>query len=609
MQRKLAAIISADVVGYSSLMEADEAGTLERLKQNRRSIVDPHVAKHGGRIIKLMGDGALIEFSSVVAAVECAIAVQAAMASAPDQSIRYRIGVNLGDVIIEGDDIYGEGVNVAARVQTLAPEGGVAISRTVRDHIEGKVAATFQDIGEHAVKNIQRPVHVFTLGPPAAAERRHGNRVSICVLPFANMSGDLEQEYFSDGISEDIITDLSKVSALAVTARNTAFTFKGKHVDVPQVARQLQVAHVLEGSVRKAGNRVRITAQLIDGKTGDHVWAERYDRDLSDIFAMQDEISEAIVKVLKVRLLPEEKKEIERRGTSDPEAYKLYLMARQMWATGNMTSPRNAEAIARLCGKAVEIDPNYAAAWALMARVQGTLRIQSGTGDTGLAAADRAIALDPQLADGRAARALALRVTGKPEEALVEAEISVRLDPQSYEANLSRATCFYVLGRLPEAIPYYEKALALMETSFAAAGMLASCYKGVNDKDGERRAATMAVASAEKAIAADPGNGYAMGFIANCLAQLGEAQRAKAWAERAILLDPENLNMRYNFACAFAQMHETDTALDLLEPVFAKSYRLAAHAKNDPDFVSIREHPRFKAMIAAAEARIAQRDE
>src|ERR1700741_598176 len=337
MQRKLTAILSADVVGYSGLMEADEAGTLERLKANRVRVFDPAVAAHGGRVFKLMGDGALVEFPSVVAAVDCALEIQDGTERAEPKRpgvkpIRYRIGVNLGEVIVEGDDIYGEGVNVAARLQTLAPVGGVALSRIVRDQVDGKVTCLFEDMGEHTVKNIERPVHVFSARPPAERGEDEDHKVesprklSICVLPFANMSDDPQQEYFSDGISEDIITDLSKISALFVVARNSAFTFRGKNVDVLQVARQLKVSHVLEGSVRKSGGRVRITAQLIDGLSNGHVWAERYDRDLSDIFALQDEISEAIVNALKLKLLPEEKKAIEQRGTTNPDAYNLYLM-------------------------------------------------------------------------------------------------------------------------------------------------------------------------------------------------------------------------------------------------------------------------------------------
>ncbi len=527
--------------------------------------------------------------------------------------LRYRIGINLGDVIIEGDDIYGEGVNVAARLQAMAPVGGIAVSATVRDHVAGKVACAFEDLGEHTVKNIVRPVHVFVLRPaddtPEAVDNaRTQGRVTICVLPFANMSGDPEQEYFSDGISEDIITDLSKVSALWVAARNTAFTFKGKHVDVAQVARQLKVGHVLEGSVRKAGGRVRITAQLIDGGTGGHVWAERYDRDLNDIFALQDEISEAIVTALKLKLLPEEKKAIEQRGTSSAEAYKHYLMARQYWVTGNVGDARRSESVIRLCRRATEIDPGYALPWALMAHAQGSLRFHHGmAGDGGLAAAERAIALDDNLAEAHAARARVLLDDSRRDEALREIETALRLDRDSGTVNGTAATWYYTARRFGEAIPHYEKAAAAMESEYSYASMLISCYKAIGDKDGELRAARRALERVEKVVAQDPANGSAMSHGVAALAALGESERAKEWAERALLLDPDNTNMRYNFACMYIlDLHDHEAALDILESVLVK-VRIEAlrWIRTDPDLDAIRDHPRFKAMLAAAEARLA----
>ncbi|HEY3177800.1 MAG TPA: adenylate/guanylate cyclase domain-containing protein [Casimicrobiaceae bacterium] len=619
MQRRLTAILSADVADYSGLMEADEMGTLERLKANRSRVFDPCVAAHGGRLVKLMGDGALVEFGSVIAAVNCALAIQQETAHAEPQRangkpIRYRIGINLGDVIVEGDDIYGEGVNVAARLQAMAPVGGVALSATVRDHVAGKVACAFEDLGEHTVKNIQRPVHVFILRPaePATIEevKAHARRgVSICVLPFANMSGDPEQEYFSDGITEDIITDLSKVSALWVAARNTAFTFKGKHVDVPQVARQLKVDHVLEGSVRKAGGRVRITAQLIDGATGGHMWAERYDRDLNDIFARQEEISEAIVKALKLKLLPEEKKAIEQRGTNNPEAYKLYLMARQFSVTINHGDERRSEAILRLSRRATEIDPNYARAWALIAGAEGSLRLYHGReNDGGMAAAERAVALDPNLAEGHAARARVLTREARHDEALAEIDIALRLDPDSYEVNAAAGRGYLMVRRYAEAIAGYEKAATLMETDYMSAGMLVSCYKAIGDQEGALRAARRSLARAERIIAHDPVNGSAMSFAVSALAALGETERAKEWAARATLLDPDNVNMRYNFACMLVlDLHDYDGALDLLDPLFqVAGIDAVKWSKSDVDLDAIRDHPRFKAMVAAAEARLAQ---
>ncbi len=617
MQRKLSAILSADVVGYSGLMEADEAGTLARLKANRALVFHPHVASHGGRVFKLMGDGALVEFPSVVAAVHCALAIQKATEKAenelPDgKRIQYRIGINLGDVIIDGDDIYGDGVNVAARVQALAPAGGVALSKMVRDNVEGKVAFVLEDTGEHSLKNIERPVRVYVVCMDLQSPPKSGpvdrQALSVCVLPFANMSGDAEQEYFSDGISEDIITDLSKVGALLVTARNTAFQYKGKHVDVPQIARALKVSHVLEGSVRKAGGRVRITAQLIDGATGAHVWAERYDRDLNDIFALQDDISHAIVAALKVKLLPEEKQAIESRGTTNLEAYNLYLMARQYRDTGNSGSRRAAELSIRLCRRAIEIDPLYAQAWALLALMLANARLyfEAHTED-GEAEAERAIALDPNLAEAHAAKARVLNRKGSLAEARVEIDRALALDPACYEANREAATWCSLSHDTQGAINYFEKAAGLAENEFYAAGMVLTFYHAAGDVVGAEVAAKRALKRIERLLASEPDHGSALSFGVSALFTLGEVDRGREWIERALLLDPENLNMRYNLACALLNYgKDIDGGLDLLEPVFSKVHQESVlWAKVDPDLDAVRAHPRFKAMIAATEERFA----
>jgi adenylate cyclase len=444
-------------------------------------------------------------------------------------------------------------------------------------------------------------------GSASSASASGPARVSICVLPFANMSGDAEQEYFSDGISEDIITDLSKVSALAVVSRNTAFTFKGKNVDVSQIAKQLKVSYVLEGSVRKAGGRVRITAQLIEGSKDNHIWAERYDRDLSDIFALQDEISEAIVKALKLKLLPEEKKAIEQRGTTNLEAYNLYLMARQFSVTGNYGNARRCEAIIRLCRSATEIDPDYAAAWALMAVSQAALRFHfSGPGDGGLAAAERALSIDGTLAEAHAAKARVLTSEGNYDEAQREIATALRLDPESFEVNTAAARLHYTQRRHGDAIRYYEKAAELMPTDFSSSAMLIGCYKAIGDADGIRRAAQRTLARAEKIAAQEPDNGMAMGYVVISLVALGEAERAKELAKRAMLLDPENLTMRYNFACGFTQLREFEVALDLLGPVFERDTMETVNwAKVDPDLDAVRDHPRFKTMMEKADARLA----
>src|SRR6266571_175123 len=376
MERRLTAILAADVVGYSRLMGTNEAGTLAALKALQTDFIDGKIAEHHGRIVKQTGDGMLVEFPSVVNAVACATEVQRGMrdrnADVPgDRRIQFRIGVNLGDVIVQGEDIFGDGVNVAARLESIAAPGGIMISGSARDHIGNRLDLAFEDMGEQTLKNIERPIRVYrvrldTPAAPSTKDKKAGQhepveKPAIAVLPFNNMSGDPEQEYFSDGITEDIITDLSKVSGLLVIARNTAFTYKGKPVKVQQVAQELGVPFILEGSVRKAGARVRVTAQLISSETGAHVWADRYDRDLTDIFAIQDEITHAIVDQLKVKLLPQERKSIKQTPTDNVEAYTYYLRGRQFL---HRHSKSNYQLARRMFAKAVELDPLYARAYA-----------------------------------------------------------------------------------------------------------------------------------------------------------------------------------------------------------------------------------------------------
>ncbi len=433
-------------------------------------------------------------------------------------------------------------------------------------------------------------------------------RFTICVLPFTNMSGDPEQEYFSDGITEDVITDLSKVSALAIISRNSAFMYKNKHVDIPKVARDMKVSHVLEGSVRKAGGRVRISAQLIDGETNNHIWAERYDRDSSDIFALQDEISEAIVKALKLTLMPEEKKAIERRGTDNAEAHNLYLMARQTYVGGQEYDVRSAEAIVRLCARTIEIDPGYAQAWALMAIGYKKLReARGGQSEDGMVAVERALTLNPNLAEAHAVKAEILLTDGHEGAAAEEVAIALKLNPESYEVNRSAGRLNYQLHRHDDAIRYYEKAVSLMDADINSASMLTSCYAALGDLAGTRRAAELALKRAELLLAHDPNNVVVTGYSAYALAALGEGERAKSRMNRALLIEPDNFNMRYNFVCALSvHLKDKEAALDMLGPVFETiTDTFLPYTKADPDLDSLRDDPRYLAMVAAAEARLA----
>jgi len=450
-------------------------------------------------------------------------------------------------------------------------------------------------------------------GRPAGTDggaRTATRDVSVCILPFQNMSGDSEQEYFSDGISEDITTDLSKISALEVIARNTAFTFKGQSVNVCDVARKLGVTHVLEGSVRKAGDKVRITAQLIDGKSGGHVWADRYDRNLDDIFTIQDEISKAIVQALKVKLLPEEKKALQQRGTQNAEAYNLYLLARQYWLTGNHGDARREQRVMRICGRAVELDPQYAEAWALLAIAQSSLRYNHGEQvDDGFAAANAALSIDPTIPQARLPIVRRLEQRGKHEEAAAEMAEAVQRGHESWEVN-KEAGRFYLSRRdIEAATRHYERAVELVESDFHAWAMLSTCYQAVGDTTRLREAAKRMVSESQNAVREDPSNGAALGILAGGYALLGEKDKMREWIGRALLVDPENLNMRYNFVCVLAISGEKDEALKMLASTISLvgEYQVRI-IESDPDLDSLREDPRFQTMVAAAKARVGLRD-
>jgi TolB-like protein/class 3 adenylate cyclase len=478
--RRLAAILAADVAGYSRLMGADEEGTLERLKALRRELLDPRIAGHHGRIVKTTGDGMLVEFASVVDAVRCAVEMQHAMSKRnvsviSDERIEFRIGINLGDVIVEGDDLYGDGVNIAARIEALADPGGVFVSNTVYDHVRDRLPFGFDDLGEQQVKNIARPVRVYRVRGAAAAKGTSTqaslplpDKPSIAVLPFSNMSGDPEQEYFADGMVEEIITALSRIRWLFVIARNSTFTYKGRAIDVKQVGRELGVRYVLEGSVRKASQRVRITGQLIDALTGTHLWADRFDGCLEDIFELQDRVAVSVAGVIEPALQSAEMRRSAARATTDLTAYDLYLRAIAVFFP--ITKDRTLEALG-LLDQAIAIDRHYgpALAWAAnchfrlvvegwaekpeTSRRKGTdlarQALQVAENDPGILAnaaqvlarfgedigtmiglVDRALALNPSFARGWSISGLLRVWDGQSDLAIEHVETSLRLSPR-----------------------------------------------------------------------------------------------------------------------------------------------------------------------------------
>jgi len=473
VSRRLAAIVVADVAGYSRLMGADEEGTLATLKAHREELLEPGLAEHGGRIVKLMGDGVLAEFPSVVNAVRWAVAMQEGMArrnaGVPDGSrIDFRVGVHLGDVIVDGDDIYGDGVNVAARLEAVAEPGGVAISGTAHDSVRRRLDAAFADCGEAALKNIDRPVRVWKwiserggAGPEATAV---AERPSIAVLPFENMSGDAEQAYLADGIAEDILTGLARVRWLVVTSRNSSFAYRGRNIDLRQVARELGVRYVLEGSVRRAGDRVRVSAQLIDAAADRHIWAERYDRRMADIFDLQDEITATILGAIEPELGLAEQARARRKPPDSLDAWDLYL--RGQWHLFRYTAEDNAEAQGWF-RRAIALDPDFAASHAGLAYACHLAVVEDFSNDPaaniaeGVKSARRAVALDDKDAAAYGVLARILTMNRDHDAALMAAKTAIGLNPNNAQIRFGQAFALVFSGREEAAISELDEATRL----------------------------------------------------------------------------------------------------------------------------------------------------
>jgi len=519
VNRRLAAILAADIAGYSRLMGADDEGILRQLKGHRKDLVDPKITEHRGRIVKTTGDGMLVEFVSVVDAVRCAVEIQRGMSErnveVPAESrIQFRIGINVGDIISDSNDIYGDGVNVAARLEALAEPGGIFVSRNVYDQVRDKLSFSFEDMGEQTVKNIARPVGIHrihldenagaAIARPASSHAKataaDSDRPTLAVLAFANMSGDPEQEYFADGISDDIITGLSKLRWFFVIARNSSFAYKGKAVDVKRVARELGVRYVLEGSVRKGGNRVRITAQLIDASTGNHLWADRYDGDLTDVFALQDEITKKVVAAIEPKLLEAESIRSQSRSPEDLGAWDMVIRANSLfwrltkaegesaiamlkqaveryadyapvhsmlafmllvsdylgWSVGER-EPRVKQAAA-LAARAAELDDSDPWAHLALGYVAYTMRRT----DEAVEEFQRALDLNPNFAAAHGYLGLALALDGRSDQAIPHLEQAIRMsphDPQNAVFNMGLACAHYLAGRYNEAIGFGRKAL------------------------------------------------------------------------------------------------------------------------------------------------------
>ena len=613
MERRLAAILAADVVGYSRLMGLDEVGTLAAFNAIKTELIDPAIARHDGRTVKLTGDGMLVEFASVVSAVNCAVGMQRQLRErneklAAERRLEFRMGVNIGDVIVKGEDIFGDGVNLAARLEGIAPPGGITISRSAREHVGNRLDLLFEDMGEQELKNIARPVHVYrvslaeaglTTKAPDAKERP-----SIAILPFSNMSGDPEQEYFSDGITEDLITDLSKVSGIFVVARHSSFTYKGRQTKVQQIGRELGVTSILEGSVRKAGSRVRVTAQLINSSDGGHVWADRFDRELTDIFAIQDEITHAIVEQLKVKLLPQEQDSIAQAPTGNVEAYTYYLRGRQFLLRGYKGYYQLAR---RMFAMAVELDPLYARAYAGIADCDAFIALQTKSDvaiESILAMSAKAIELDDELAEAHASLGLALALADRYGEAVKEFEKALALDPNSFEANYFYGRAAFAEGESSKAAALFQRAAEIKPDDYQTLCLLVPIYRALGREEDSQRAAREGVERAERQLALEPGNPRPAYLGAQCLVSMGDYERAHDWTVRALAIDPEDVLVQYNVACIYSRLGKIEEALELLERSLPRTgQEWSRWVRHDSDLDPLRKHPRFQRILDLTKSR------
>jgi len=551
VERRLAAILCADVAGYSRLMGLDEEGTLAALKAHRREVIDPVIAEYQGRVVKTTGDGMLIEFASVVDAVRAAAEAQAQMAvrnaNVPDdRRIAFRIGINLGDIIVDDGDIFGDGVNVAARLEALAEPGSICVSGAVHEQLGDRLELSYTDLGEHSVKNIARPIHVFRVGAlhlaeaaaaPAVVPARP-SRPSIAVLPFANLSGDPEQDYFADGMIEDIITGLSHIKWLSVIARNSSLVYKGKAVDLKQVGRELDVRYLLEGSVRRVGNRVRITAQLIQAETGSHLWAERYDRDLTDIFALQDEITLAVVAAIEPNVRAAEIERVRHTRPDNLDAYDLILRALP-FAPPN-AAPGETDAAISLLERALELEPRIANAHALLARCFQARYVGRGQHDedrnAAILHANRALELGIDDASALASAGFVVYLLEHDtERACAAFERALALNPSSMMALTFSALTLAFQAETDRAIERAELAIKLSPfdamlfgpyTALAAAHIIAG-----RPEEG--------AAAARHAIQLSPRFSLSHVWLTIALVEMNDLAAAKAAGQKLLEVEPE----------------------------------------------------------------------
>jgi adenylate cyclase len=612
--RKLTAIFYADVAGYSRLTEDDEVGS-HRTVMAALDLASRTIAESDGIVLRYAGDAILAEFNSATRAIDTAVKIQTLLVAEnidlhDDKRVEIRIGLNLGEVIIDRGEIYGSGVNLAARLESIAQPSGICISGALYDQIKDKTDFLFVDGGLKEFKNISQPTQVYHWQAQEGTVIEASNdpeatmddgRPTLAVLPFDNMSDDPEQEYFSDGITEDIITDLSKVSSLFVIARNSSFTYKGRSVKTQEVCADLGVRYVVEGSVRKAGGKVRISAQLIDGTSGGHIWADRYDGTIDDIFELQDKVTYQIVDALKVRLLPDEKQAIHFVPTTDTQAYDHYLKGRQLFRIFTEESLlRSSDCFIQ----AINFDKTYAQAYCGLADSRSFLVWNHGadylTLVQAVVSADKAINLAPELADGHASLGLVLSFFGEFTGAESEFQIALQLDRNLYEAHYYWARACFTEGKLREAAEHFEAAWKLSPTDPVMPSLLLQIYRSLGQQSKLEHTARETVKAGVKKLEAEPDHWRSCWAIAFGYLNLGKSQEAEKYLQRLLDSNQEDAMVNYNIACLYSRMGNSEKGLEFLEKSLEQGRSQKSFhqwIENDSDLDPLRDIPKFHELL------------
>jgi adenylate cyclase len=613
MQRTLVALWFADIAGYSAHAAEDECGAL-RLVEILQAVSRETVPGFNGRVVKFVGDAVLAEFPSAELAVRAAAALSneyREQSVATGRAHNLRVGVHLGDVAVAADgDLYGDGVNAAARIQEAAEPGQVVISQDVWRQLRSRREFRFEQLGERSLKGIgsidlyvvnvendaMRPLpSSITRDRLPAEEKKQGIR-SLAVLPFADLSAERDQEYFGDGVAEEILNSLAKIGGLHVPARTSCFAFRGASVDARDIGRRLGVEAFLEGSIRKAGNRLRITVQLIDARNGYHVWSERFDREIDDIFAIQDEIARSVVRALGLSLTQREERELVKQSTTNVEAYEFYLRGRKLFQKWT----RQSIGLAReMFQRATEIDPNFAGAWAGLATAH--VHLLGCDSEPHLAkareASAHALELDPRLAEAHVAAGQGFSMEQRYAEAATEFQRAIELDPTLFDAHYYYARACFKSGDLEKSLRLFEQAQCLRPEDHESAYLIGLVLTQLGRRDEARRAQERALECVTKYVDLNPNEARPYVLGAGALARLGESERAKQWTERAMSLAPDDDAILYNAGCALALLGEEEQALDALERAIDAGLAGGDWVPRDPDWERLRDHPRFQALV------------